>query len=129
MLAWVTLVYFIANWHFVLCQVTMYSYHSKQLHSNSFMVYLWPMSFYYNLPKLLYPTVFVHSLNMSKPTPGDLIRRLPSLSHYTPTVPPSWHCSPALPSPLLSLARSHYHREQHSWYMPTCLCAVKRPLK
>ena len=51
-------------------------------------------------------------------TPGDPSTRQktfhPSLSHYTSTIP-SCHLSPALRSPLLSLPRSHYHREQHSW--------------
>ena len=36
------------------------------------------------------------------------------MSHYTSTVPSSWYFSTALPSPLLPLPRSHYHREQHT---------------
>ena len=93
---------------------------------------------------LLYPTVFVHSFNMSKPpflcsflclpNPGNLLTPQNifylSVSHYTSTVPPRYF-SPALPSPLFSLPRSHYHREQHS---DTCmesfyfLCVVKSSL-
>ena len=79
------------------------------------------MSFYYNYPTLLYPTVFVHTFNVSKPpfvfsflclpTPGHLSigqkTFYPSMSHYTSTVPSSCHFSPPLPSPLASVSRSH----------------------
>ena len=84
------------------------------------------MSFYISLPNCLCPffqpsqTTFVYPFVCSflcLPKPGDLSTCqntfYPLVSHYTTTIPPSCHFSPALPSPLLSLPRSHYHREQH----------------
>ena len=101
MIAWVRQVYLIANFHFTLSQARLHcTFNSLNLPcTTSSRVFHGPI-----LPSLLYPTLFVYSLNMSKPhiyhivfsflcilTPGDLnlSQDFPSFSvilHITCTI-------------------------------------------
>ena len=104
-----------------------------------------PIAFYYNLTALLYPSVIVHSFHMTKPpksthlyavssclpTPSHFLSHqksfFPSMSPYTSTVLSSCHFSPALPTTLLSLPTSHYHKDQklltHAWKSLPFMCS------
>ena len=111
MLARVTPVHLIEILHFtpfysVLSHVTLYIQHSKIALYNFIPSLSWstssPLSFYYTLPTLPYPTVFAHSFNIQVqttlclpfvrsflclPNLGDLSTRqktfYPSVSHYS----------------------------------------------
>ena len=130
-IAWVRWVYLIAKYYFtILSHAMLYIQHSKIALYKFIPSFSWSppclLKSPYTLPNSLCPffqhvqTTSVYPWVCSFFCDLSTCQRTfyPPVSHYTFTVPSSCHFSPALPSPLLSVPRSPYHREQHSCLMP-----------